>query len=200
MAIALSPPDEHELVLLLKQGDRKAFDRLYHHYKRHVYNKLRKILHSDEHAEELLQEIFFRLWLKREQLNPDRSFPAYLFRIAANMASDYFREAHQDQRLQDHLIATATELYDHIEPLIDYKESVERLVKLIDALPPQRRKIFNLCKIEGKTYEEVSILLGISTSTINDHIVKATRTIKRQFPSYKETAVTVLVTYLFYYL
>lgn len=187
---------EKELVLQLKDGDRKAFGLLYHAYKKRIYSKLYRLLHSETLAEELLQEVFYRLWAKREQLDPDKSFPAYLFRIAANLVYDHFRKAAQDQKLQDHLIATGTELYDHIDRVIDYKESHARLQEAIALLPPQRRKIFNLCKIEGKSYEEVSILLGISTSTINDHIVKATHLIKKQFLNSRETAVFILIAYM----
>ena len=194
----LPPVDEKELLISLRSGDRKAFDRLYHFYKKRVYNNLKKLLHSEILAEELLQEVFYKLWVKREQLDPEKSFPAYLFRIAANLVYDHFRKAAQDQKLQAHLIASGTELYDHIDALIDYQESHERLKKAIASLPPKRQEIFTLCKIEGKSYEEVSILLGISTSTINDHIVKASRKIRNQFLSSPETTLFFLFTYMLY--
>jgi len=188
--------DEKEMVLLLKEGDRKAFDHLYRAYNKRIYNNLRKLLHSDEIAEELLQELFYKLWLKRDLLDEQQSFSAYLFRMAANLAYDHFRKAALDQKLQAHLIASGSELYDHIDSLISYKESNEHLQKAIALLPPQRQKIFRLCKIEGKTYDEVSVLLGISTSTINDHIVKATRMVKDQFLGSQETALLLLLAYM----
>ena len=184
------------MVLLLKGGDRKAFDYLYHSYNKRIYTNLRKLLHSDEIAEELLQEVFYKLWLKRDLLDEQQSFSAYVFRIAANLAYDHFRKAALDQKLQAHLIASGSELYDHIESLISYKESSEHLQKAIASLPPQRQKIFRLCKIEGKTYDEVSALLGISTSTINDHIVKATRMVKDQFLGSQETALLLFLAYM----
>ena len=191
--------DEKNVVLLLKDGDRKAFDLLYHAYKRRVYNNLRKLLHSDALAEELLQEVFYKLWVKRESLDTEKLFSAYLFRIAANLVYDHFRKAALDQKLQAHLIASGTELYDHIDTLINYKESNERLQKAIASLPPQRQKVYNLCKVEGKSYDEVSLLMGISTSTINDHIVKASRIIRNQFLDSQETAVALIVSYMLYH-
>jgi RNA polymerase sigma-70 factor (ECF subfamily) len=71
--------------------------------------------------------------------------------------------------------------YTHIEEELLYKENEEWLLGIIERLPLQRKRIFKLCKIEGKSYIEVSELLGISTSTINDHIVKATRFIREQY-------------------
>jgi len=193
---ALNSTGEKELVLRLKDGDRKAFELLYHAYKKRVYNNLLKLLHSDSHAEELLQEVFYKVWVKRDSLEPEKLFPAYLFRIAANLVVDHFRRAALDQKLQAYLIASGTELYHHLDDLINYKDSQEQLNQAIALLPPQRQKIYSLCKIEGKSYEEVSILLGISTSTINDHMVKASRVIKSHFFGSKETAVVFLLTYM----
>lgn len=193
---ALNSTGEKELVLQLKDGDRKAFELLYHAYKKRVYTNLRKLLHSDTLAEEYLQEVFYKLWVRRQQLDADKVFPAYLFRIAANLVFDHFRKAALDQKLQAHLIASGTELYDHVDQVIHYKESQEQLSIAIATLPPQRQKIYSLCKIEGKTYEEVSLLLGISTSTINDHMVKASRVIKAHFFGSKETAVALLAAFL----
>lgn len=190
--------NEKDLVLLLRQGDRKAFDLLYHAYKRRVYTNLRKLLHSDALAEEYLQEVFYKLWVRRLQLDPDKVFPAYLFRIAANLVYDHFRKAALDQKMQAHLIASGSELYDHIDTLINYKESQEQLETAIALLPPKRQEIFRLCKVEGKSYEEVSLLLGISTSTINDHIVKGTRLIKDHFLGNQEIAIVFLVTYFLF--
>lgn len=187
---------EKELVLQLKDGDRKAFELLYHAYKKRVYNNLVKLLHSEPHAEELLQEVFYKVWVKRASLDPEKLFPAYLFRIAANLVVDHFRRATLDQKLQAHLIASGTELYDHLDDLINYKDSQEQLNNAIALLPPQRQKIYSLCKIEGKSYEEVGLLLGISTSTINDHMVKASRVIKTHFFGSKETAVALFFIYL----
>jgi RNA polymerase sigma-70 factor (ECF subfamily) len=194
--MALYSADEKEMVFLLKQGDRKAFEYFYRTYNKRIYNSLRKLLHSNEIAEELLQEVFYRLWLKRELLDHEQSFSSYLFRISGNIAYDHFRKAGRDLKLQAHLIATGSEHYDHIDTLIDFKESSEHLEKAISLLPPQRQKIFKLIKIEGMSYDEVATLLGISSSTVNDHIVKATRIVKDQFFSSRETALCLLLAYM----
>ncbi|WP_461531959.1 RNA polymerase sigma factor [Sinomicrobium sp.] len=162
----------------LKKGDERAFDKLYHTYKGQLYGNLLKIVKSEEIAEELLQKVFIKVWQKRGDIDPKKNVEAYLFRIAGNMAIDFFRKVANDRKLEAELIATSTANYTHIEEGLFHRETTESLSYAIERLPPKRRKIFELVKLEGKTYEEVSNMLNISTSTVNDHIVKATRTVK----------------------
>jgi RNA polymerase sigma-70 factor (family 1) len=185
--------DERTVLLRLQTGDRAAFDLIYHQYKNRIYSNLLKLTRTDDLAEELLQEVFYKLWLNRSQLDRVQSFSSYLYRMTANLVADFYRKAARDKKLQEQLIYTMTELYDHVEDHINYKDSSSILEQAIASLSPQRQTVYNLCKVEGKSYEEVSQILGISTSTINDHIVKATRTIKRQFSTSQE-ALIVLIT------
>lgn len=185
--------DEKELVALLKEGSRHAFEQLYHKYKYRLYGNLRKLLKSDTAAEELLQQLFVKVWENRLSLDPDKIFKAYLFRIAENLAYDFFRKAARDKNMEARLMIIATENYTHIEEALYSKESVAILNRAVASLPPQRRHIFTLCKIEGKTYEEVSVELGISTSTINDHIVKGTRAVKEYLFLSKDFALLILL-------
>jgi len=192
----IGPSDETKLVLLLKESDRRAFEQIYNLYKRRIFANLRKLLHSDSAAEELLQEVFYKLWVIREQLDPEKSFSSYLFRISGNLVYDHFRKAALDKKLQEQLIKSGSELYNHLDDMIDFKESRDQLQKVISSLPPQRQKIYKLCKIEGMSYDEVALLLGVSTSTINDHIVKATKTIKKKFYHSEQITLLLLLTYV----
>lgn len=186
--------DEKRMLLRLQSGERKAFDYIYHQYKDRIYSNLLKLVRTDDLAEELLQEVFYKLWLNRGQLADVQYFSAYLYRIAANLVADFYRKAALNKKLQDRLIYTMTELYDHVEDQVNYKESNAIIEQAIASLSPQRQTVYNLCKVEGKTYEEVSQILGISTSTINDHIVKAKRVIqKHYFYSQEATVALILV-------
>ncbi|TCC98514.1 RNA polymerase sigma factor [Pedobacter hiemivivus] len=167
-----------ELTALLKNSDERSFSELYKIYSTRIYSNLKRLTKDDELAKELLQEVFFKVWEKREALNVEISFQAYLYKISENMVRDFFRKASRDKKLMEHLINAASEMYNTVEDLYISKENQSLFQKAIDELPPQRKRIFTLCKIEGKSYDEVSQLLGISNSTINDHIVKATKAIR----------------------
>lgn len=171
---------EQQLLSLLQQGDQQAFTALYHLYSERIYLNLLGMLKSAPLAEELLQEIFVLLWEKRETIAVHTSFPSYLLRVAQNKAIDFFRKARRNRQLYEQLRQAALEQYHDPEESHYYKEHEALLIKALETLPPQRRQVFEYCKLQGKSYQEVSELMSISTSTVNDHIVKATRSV-RQF-------------------
>ena len=138
------------------------------------------MLKDEEQAEEFLQDVFMKVWEKREQLNYEISFRAYLFRISENLVRDFFRKVARDQQLIDKLIKASTEFSADLDADYIAKEEKSLFSKAIESLPPKRKEIYTLCKIEGRSYDEVSKLLGISNTTINDHIVKATKSIQKQ--------------------
>lgn len=188
---------DDELLVELKAGNQIAFTQFYEKYRRKVYHNLLRLVHDEDTAEDLLQSSFIKVWEKRHLVDPEKSLENYLFRIAANMVTDYYRKVASDKRLEAQLMAVATEFYEHIEATLNYKESNAIIQSAIEKLPPQRRKIFTMCKIEGKSYEEVAELLGVSKSTINDHIVKATRSLREQFFLSQETILLLLLAYYF---
>jgi RNA polymerase sigma-70 factor (family 1) len=184
---------EQEWLHRLQLGDEQAFKELYGLYSARIYGNLLKLVKNDAIARELLQDVFVRVWNHRHNIDPQQSFRAYCFRIAENLVTDFFRKAACDRRLTAYLMHAATDRDLSTEEQIDFRESRDLLHRAMRLLPPQRRQVFELCKIEGKSYAEVSQLLGISTSTISDHIVKATRSIKEYFFHSGETVVLLLV-------
>jgi RNA polymerase sigma-70 factor, Bacteroides expansion family 1 len=170
---------ERELLLQLKAGDEGSFAQLYALYSPRMYGFLLKLTKREETAREILQEVFIRLWERRGTLDPDRSFRSYIFRIAENCVVDFFRKAALDKKLGKQLMDQASERYQHIEEQIYEREKTAILNQAINLLPPQRKRVFELCKFEGKSYKEVSLLMGISVSTISDHLLKATRAIRQ---------------------
>jgi RNA polymerase sigma-70 factor (family 1) len=170
--------DEKLLLEGLQSGDEDAFAEIYRLYSARLFYNIQKLVKSRGTAEEILQDIFVSLWEKGPSLQIHTSLRAYLFRIAENRVCDFFRHAQRDQALYTLLKSITTEAYSHIEETLLAKENKALLLQAIDTLPPQRKLIFKRCKMEGKSYQEVSQELGISTSTVNDHIVKATRSLR----------------------
>ena len=188
--------NEYELLKRLQSGDQLAFESLYQNYSREIYNKLVKMVKNVTLAEELTQDVFVKVWNKREVITIDQPFRYYLLTLTNNIVNDFYRKAARDRKLQDEIIAASTELYNPTEEQIYYKESKELMDQAIDSLPSQQKLVFQMCKIEGKSYEEVSKLLGISTSTISNHIVKATKSIKTYFFTQKKGFLLIAM-YLF---
>ncbi len=175
--------EDQQLSFLLKDGDEPAFIELYNRYKLRILGNLIKLVKSEDLALELSQELFLKIWDRRAQLDSEKSFRSYIFKMAENIAMDFFRKASRDKRLQERLIDIQSELYLHIEEDIIKNQETKWLNEVIDMLPIQRKLVFTLCKLEGKSYKEVSEMLGISTSTISDHLVKANRFLKMKMNS-----------------
>lgn len=170
--------DEAILLTELKTGSSAAFKYFYEKYRLQLYRKLLKMVQLEVIAEELLQDLFIKIWDKRSLIDPEQSFKAYLYRIAENMVFDYFRKLAREAKLELAVQLNSTEFINPIEEGIFEKETQSKINEAIALLPPQQKLVFTLCKIEGKSYKEVSDLLGISTGTINAHITSATKSIK----------------------
>lgn len=164
----------------LSNGSEKALEKLYKLLGHRIYLRLCRLLKSEVIAEEILQDVFLIIWNNRSKLNLEKSFSSYIFCIATNKCYDYFRTIKRNKKLlMDHyLLSNYTET---IEEKVADKGNYEMLNDAIELLPPKRKIIFKLCKIECKSYEQISLQLGVSFSTISDHIVKANRFIKNYF-------------------
>lgn len=171
--------NEPVLLSKLREGDQRAFKRLYDHFKMGLANSLVRVLRDDELAKDVLQELFIRIWNNRETIDPQLSFKAYLYRIAQNLVVDYYRKAARDKSLQA-LMLQEEGWYSHVEEQLDKKENAAMLHALLQKLPEQQRRAYVLHKIEEKSHQEISEIMQISASTVNKHIHYAHRFVKAQ--------------------
>ncbi len=188
----MPPVDERDLLQKLRDGDRQAFETIYHHYKRRLAGNLLRLLKSHDLVDDALQELFARLWEHRATVSVDQPLKAYLFGIARNLTIDTYRRAAREEKFRNRLTEAFEEAYRHVEERLMPDERLEWLEEAIAQLPPQRQRVFRLCKLEGKSYEEVSELLDISTATINAHITKANRQVQEFFAARRHLAGSLL--------
>lgn len=183
---------EKNLLIQLQAGSQSAFELLYNLYSKRIYRKILGLVKIADTADELTQVLFVKIWNKRQIVDPDKNFEAFLYQISQNLVMDFYRKAKRDKQLQDQIISISTELYSHTEEHIFYKESKAVIDQAIEKLPPQQQQVFKLCKIEGKSYEEVGQLLGISRSTVSNHIGQAHKSIKLFIFQNEQTALIVI--------
>lgn len=174
---------EKELVASLRDGSKSAFETLYNLYKQRLAGNLFRLLKSDELTLEILQDLFLKIWDNRARIDPEKPFKSYLFKIAENMVIDYYRRAARDKVMRDKMIQASTEIYTHVEEQMFKKENGELLHQAIDLMPPQRKRVFILFKLEGKSYKEIEQILGIGEKTINSHLFQANKFLKQHFLS-----------------
>lgn len=175
--------DEKVLLRQLQEGDYRAFEKIYDRYYKQLAGNLLRLLKSPHLAEETLQDLFVKLWEHRAKIDPEKPIKGYLFRIAENLVYDLYRKAARDAKVRQFLIASSPETYTHIEEDIVDHENKMLVHKAISLLPPRRRKIYRLCKIDGKSYDEVAAQLGISTAAVNKHVTEGNRFLRNYFAS-----------------
>lgn len=173
-------PEHIDKALLerLRDGDRVAFTAVYDQYKEPLALRLLQLLRNEIYAEELLQDLFMRVWETRAQINPALSFKAYLYRIATNMAYNFMQRASKEKQILQQIVQSSTELYEHVEADLLKKENQRLVDAMLDGLPSQCRLVFTAVKLDGLSHKEAAEQFGISTHTVNNHLQKATKYLK----------------------
>lgn len=173
-----------KLVSQLKKGDVNAFDRLFKEYSDKVYNFCRRLLNKESDAEDVTQEVFIALWNNREKIDPDASISAYISGIARNQIFSVYRKRYYSQRYLLHLSHTGTKNESVTEDTINYRQLNELFQKHLEKLPPKRREIFKLSRIDGLSYKDIAQKLDISENTVDVQIRKALDYFREKFLNY----------------
>lgn len=162
-----------ELLLKLKDGDETVFTHFYKLYSGQMYVNILKMVKDEQIAEELVQELFTKIWHKREVVHLASDFKAYLYKTGQNLVYDFFRKLQRNQQMQERFRKVVTEYYSHIEESLQLKQSEALLEKALGKLSVQQRKVYHLCKIQGYTYKEAAEELGISVHTVKEYLTRA---------------------------
>lgn len=162
-------------------------------YERKVYYNLKRIVHIPEVAAELHQDVFLKIWNKRDFIDPYRPFEGFLVSVARNCAIDFYRKAAKDKQLIDQLALLMTEVHDPIAEFIDLKETSEALEVAINKLPPQRRLVFRKIKLEHQSYENAAMHFGVSVGTIKDHMAKALHFLRNEISDSKLLSLSAVI-------
>ena len=157
----------------LRKGSEKAFDLVFENYSDAVYNFLRKNCQSSEDAEDLLQEIFLKLWLYRENIQPGSSLSSYLFAIARNTLLNNIRDRAKNRLLEvfinDEKLLNISEEYGDD----DLSGIIKEIDDLAQGMPPKRKEVYELRWIKGLTRKEIAQEMEISIVTVDIHLRKA---------------------------
>ncbi|QRR02335.1 RNA polymerase sigma factor [Dyadobacter sandarakinus] len=170
-------PDECTLTKVT-QGDEAAFAELYNYYKAPALRFTFSLLKDEEEAENMVQDVFIKIWVKRAQIKPDYNFNSYLFTCLRNMAFDHFKKMEKSEQLRRHYMENMNLAAE------DGKEEDERRISLVQAavesLSIKRKLILRLNVEEGKSYQEIAEFLRISKNTVKNQLVKAKQILREK--------------------
>lgn len=187
--------NENEILLIraFKNGDQKAFEKLFERYHKKLYAYLMRLLDSKEDAEEIVQESFIKIWEKREEFIEGYSFDAFLFTIAKNTFLNFTREKVNRRVFEDHFQIINEVASGKTDDYVIFKETREIIRLIIEGMPPRRREVFMMRKVEGLSRKEISEKLGISVITVDSQLLKANTYLKDELKKYGLLLICLLV-------
>lgn len=182
------------MVELLKNDSTVVFQHFFNGYSQKLYRFALSYLKSDAEAEEIVQDVFLKLWENRHRLDCDKSFQSYLFTIAFNAIKKKFNQKVRTDRFKHDLFEWLSRENQSLESRPDFEAMIEKLETLIGNLPEKRKAIFLKRKKEGKSIQEIADEMKISPKTVKNQITEAMNTLKMAFCQDDVTS------FLFYFL
>jgi RNA polymerase sigma factor (sigma-70 family) len=177
------------LVELLQRDDVKAFDTLYHRYFPAIYRNVLMLTKDPGTTQDIVQEVFLVLWDKRAGIDPLQSVSGWLFvtsyhRSVNALRRQLRRSVFEHETSEDAIMAVAdgrmgVSGYADEEERQEKEERARLLNEAISLLSPQKRKVFELCKLEGKSYDETARELALSRHTVKEYLSGAVSNIKQ---------------------
>jgi len=172
----------------LKASDRTAFAEVFEDLYEPLFRYVRSITKNAASARDVTQDVFVRLWDVRESLDPDQSLQAYLYRMARNRAYNHRRDKKSHDEKEDE-IRQATNARPAVPPSpaasTERRELQNRLRTWIANLPDRQREALILSRFEGLDHKEIGKVMQISPRTVNNHIVRALKTLRTHVSDYE---------------
>lgn len=166
------------LLIKLREGDESAFIKIYNQYRSKVYTYAYQLSKSTVAAEETVQEVFIKIWHKREQLNTELSFSAYIKKITLNHVLNHLKKVARERALQEQVFNNIETSSNKTEDRILEKELRKIYEEAIERLPQQKKLIYQMSRKDELSHDEIARQLNISKNTVKNHMVEATRSIR----------------------
>lgn len=168
----------NDLASRLRNDDIDAFNILYWEYHAALYANALKLIKDPSIAEDIVQEVFVTLWGKRHAIDPEQDIAGWLFVVSHHKTIDQLKRKLKQALVQknlsifreDHSIVVNNDLEE---------EQLNALEQAMDQLSPQKRKVFELCKVQGRTYKKAAEELHISKYTVKEYLSEAIVSIKK---------------------
>ena len=172
-------PSDSELVRRIRSGDERALEIVFRAHFAGMASFVERYVRSPDMAEELVQDIFLKIWTKRERIAEIESLKTYLYRAARNQALNHLRRMKLERRWQEEQAAAG-------EPSTTFaadddasgQELAEMVQEAINRLPPRCREIFLLSRDGGLTYAEIAKSLEISVKTVETQMGRALKALR----------------------
>lgn len=184
--------DDKELFLKLQVSDERAFQTLFKKYYSAMCSFARQFLFDSEMAEETVQEIFVKIWEKREQLNIETSVKHYLFRSVRNHCLNLLQHEKIKKQYASKILEANHAEIDPEQYFIEV-DLLKRIERSIDSLPPKRKEIFRLSREQGMKYKEIADTLNISIKTVEAQMGLALKHLRDELKDFNNHFLTLFL-------
>jgi RNA polymerase sigma-70 factor (ECF subfamily) len=185
--------NEEEIIALVIQGDEAAFAKLFEHYRDKVYSIAYKLTHSTTVAEDVVEDVFLKIWLRRSDLGAIQNFGAYLFTIARNDVYKVLKVTAKNYKISELTDLNQLTAKNDTEDYLMEKEYRSLLQKAIDRLPDQQRQVYHLIKEQDMKREAVANILQIQPETVKFHLAQAMKNIRGFCMLHLKTFIGVII-------
>ena len=184
---------DSETIKQFKADDMSAFDIIYRKYSKKLYRFAYSIIKDKPDAEGIVHEVFIKVWEKRDRIDEYLSFESYLFTITYNTTISFIRRKVKEKKYIEYLKSMQnSSIQSNIIPEIEYKELKDKSEKIIGLLPLRQKQIYKLNREEGLTYKEIAAKLNISINTVETHMERALKSIRKKLG---DVSIVLLILY-----
>lgn len=162
--------DLDDLIGRLKQNDKEAFNLLFYMYAEKIFKFSLTFFNEEAEAEEIVQEVFLKIWLKRANITNPSTFNAYIYTMAKNMIFNNLKRNVYRTKYNSYVYTNHNTYNNDTENAVMYEETKQRIELALKALPKKRREVFLLSRREGLKNKEIAEMLAISIKTVETHM------------------------------
>lgn len=176
--------EDSRLIALLREGDPLSFEILFQKYYVRFYNFVFNLTKNSQAAEDIIQNVFMKIWINRASLRPDQSIHNYIYVLSKREMLNHIRDRKAYVQVE-RLVITEQPSEEVTDQSMALKELDERIRRFIADMPEQRRKVFLLSRYRGLTNKEIAEMMGLSVRTVDRHINLALTSLKKEFMNIK---------------
>ncbi len=172
---------EVELFIMVSKGNQKAFSEVYDHFEPRLFAFVCKMARSKVAAEEIVQELFIKLWISRKKLAEVKNPRAYVFTMAANLTFNYLKKVAREFALAERVRKKSPTFSNATEEVIHFLESQKLLMEAVEQMPTQRKAVYLMSREGGLTKEEIAKKMNLSPNTVRNHLSESLHTLRKLF-------------------
>lgn len=170
---------DSEIIRRIRQGDKQEFEKLFRSSYVSLVRYAKKILKDHDTAEEIVQDLFFRLWQDRGNLTIESSLNGYLFRSVHNRSLHFIEHQKVVDRHAGEIAASADQIAEPVTEAIYYSELQSKVARVLERLPERCSVIFRMSRFEGLKYNEIAEKLSVSLKTVEANMGRALKEFRK---------------------